>query len=228
MLICASAPRAPPCSARIRAFAPSSAPALVDVRPASSAGRRRAGASRPSRRPCSGRAASSSLTCGKIGLLATRPSRLPAAESSRPGVSPPETAAAAPRDGEIGEKIAKSPIFPHIGRRERDGAGASGQRPDRKRGRGTPVGRYTPKGESERMFHVKHSESREGARLPPAPRAPTPRATPLPHNEATPARRTRRGRYRRSMRLRTRPRAPPRRRWRARGARPLRRWRPPP
>lgn len=175
MLIRASAPRAPPCSARIRAFAPSSAPALVDVRPASSAGRRRAGASRPSRRPCSGRVASSSLTCGKIGLLATRPSRLPAVESSRPGVSPPETAAAAPRDGEIGGgKIAKSPIFPHIGRRERDGAGASGRRPDRKRARGTPVGRYTPKRESERMFHMKHSESRKGARpLPPrGPRRP--------------------------------------------------------
>lgn len=216
MLIRASEPRAPPCSARIRAFAPSSAPELVDVRPASSAGRRRAGASRSSRRPRSGRAASGSLTCGKIGLLATRPSRLPAVESSRPGVSPPETAAAAPRDGEMGGKIAKSPIFPHIGTRERDGAGASGRRPDRKRGRGTPVGRYTPKGESERMFHVKHSGP------------PTPRATPLSHNEATPARRTRRGRYRRSMRLRTRPRAPPRRRWRARGARLLRRWRPPP
>lgn len=163
MLIRASEPRAPPCSARIRAFAPSSAPELVDVRPASSAGRRRAGASRSSRRPRSGRAASGSLTCGKIGLLATRPSRLPAVESSRPGVSPPETAAAAPRDGEMGGKIAKSPIFPHIGTRERDGAGASGRRPDRKRGRGTPVGRYTPKGESERMFHVKHSGPRRPA-----------------------------------------------------------------
>ena len=42
MLIRASEPRAPPCSARIRAFAPSSAPELVDVRPASSAGRRHA------------------------------------------------------------------------------------------------------------------------------------------------------------------------------------------
>ena len=174
MLIRASAPRAPPCSARIRAFAPSSAPALVDVRPASSAGRRRAGASRPSRRPRSGRAASGSLTCGKIGLLAIfspiSPSRGAVAAVSGGEAPGRELSAAGSREG----RVAKSPIFPHIGRRERDGAGASGQRPDRKRGRGTPVGRYTPKRESERMFHMKHSESRKGARpLPPrGPRRP--------------------------------------------------------
>lgn len=216
MLIRASEPRAPPCSARIRAFAPSSAPELVDVRPASSAGRRRAGASRSSRRPRSGRAASGSLTCGKIGLLATRPSRLPAVESSRPGVSPPETAAAAPRDGEMGGKDCQKPDF-------------SAHRDARTRRRGrfrpTPRPEAGPRNPS-RALHakggVRTNVSRETFR------APTLRATPLSHNEATPARRTRRGRYRRSMRLRTRPRAPPRRRWRARGARLLRRWRPPP
>ena len=214
MLIRASEPRAPPCSARIRAFAPSSAPELVDVRPASSAGPRRGVAI----------IAPAAFRPRRFGLPYVRKNRAfgnPALPAPRCGKLPTWGFAARDRGG---------------GAPRRRNGGKDCQKPDfsahrdartRRRGRFRP----TPRPEAgprnpSRALHakggVRTNVSRETFR------APTPRATPLSHNEATPARRTRRGRYRRSMRLRTRPRAPPRRRWRARGARLLRRWRPPP
>lgn len=63
-----------------------------------------------------------------------RPPRFPASGKLRPGASPPEIATAASCDGETRRRIAKSRIFPHMGRRERDGADASDRCTDRKKG----------------------------------------------------------------------------------------------
>lgn len=86
---------------------------------------------------------SGSLACGKIRLLAIDPPRFPASGKLRPGASPPKIATAASCDGETRKRIAKSRIFPHMGRRERDGAGASDRCTDRKRGVWNAIWRIT-------------------------------------------------------------------------------------
>lgn len=56
-----------------------------------------------------------------------RSPRITASGKLRPGASPPEIATAASCDGETRRRIAKSRIFPHMERWERDGAGRPGE-----------------------------------------------------------------------------------------------------
>ena len=140
--------------------------------------------------------------------------RFPVAESSRPGASPPETATAASRDGETGGGIAKTPIFPHMGRRERDGADAPGRRPDRRWGRGARPG-VTRQTEDRNecltrnipAFRLPHAvkgaqgDFRSGLRRCPRPRRPR-RARRSPGSRRRPSarRRCRRARFRAARR----------------------------
>lgn len=150
--------------------APASAPSRPPPRPSSSTSAqppRRGAAAQGRRDHRAGRVPAAPLRAPlraeKSGFWQPGPPGSPLWKAPDLGFRRPRPRRRRPATAKWGGKIAKSPIFPHIGTRERDGAGASGRRPDRKRGRGTPVGRYTPKGESERMFHVKHSGPRRPA-----------------------------------------------------------------
>ncbi len=82
--------------------------------------------------------------------------RFPAAESSRPGASPPETATAASRDGETGGDC-QNPDFPAHGEAGTRRRGRSRPTPRPEAGPRSSAWRYAPNGGSERVSHVKHS-----------------------------------------------------------------------